>query len=128
MSPPTLLPKNKSYFLLLAPAFRIPNDETRDTIPTSGSSYSQNELTNFKRLTELKSSCTPKLLAYTETTQPDDFLVPGGFLAVIIMEKIPGRNLSNFRELPMSERNQVRFAFAKAIRLVSFSPLAPFTR
>lgn len=86
------------------------------------SSRTQNELRILKRLTELESKYTPKLLASIETTQTDDYPgpghypVPGGFLAIMIMEKLPGHNLSNFAELPMSERNQVRLAFAKAIR------------
>ena len=50
------------------------------------------------------------------TTQDDDDPVPGGFLFFIVMERLGGRNLVNFDSLPMSERNLVRLAFAKAIR------------
>ncbi|KAK2736426.1 hypothetical protein FQN57_000759 [Myotisia sp. PD_48] len=75
------------------------------------------EITNLDHLAELGSTCTPKLLDYKLTYQEyEDDPLPGGFLIFLIMERLPGHNLNNFFDLPMSERNQVRLAFAKTIR------------
>ncbi|EFE42838.1 hypothetical protein TRV_02410 [Trichophyton verrucosum HKI 0517] len=75
------------------------------------------EVFNLKELTEAGSTCTPKLLdhGFYEQTRKNDPL-PGGFMVFIVMERLPGRNLQNFNELPMFERDQVRLAFAKTIR------------
>lgn len=74
------------------------------------------ELHNLQQLTELGCSCTPKLLDFRIDYQIKGDNVPGGFILYLLIEKVPGRNLLNFGSLPMSERDQVRIAFGKAIR------------
>jgi hypothetical protein len=74
------------------------------------------EFYNLQRLTEIGCSCTPKLLDFRIDYQIEGDNVPGGFVLYLLMEKVSGRNLLNFGSLPMSERDQVRIAFGKAIR------------
>ncbi|KAK2802116.1 hypothetical protein FQN50_007480 [Emmonsiellopsis sp. PD_5] len=97
---------------------QIPNDpeDPSSTKPYNGSSRSGFEWVNLRDLTERGSTCTPKLLDFVSLDQGKDDPVPGGFIFFIVMERLPGRNLVNFDTLPMSERDQVRLAFAKAIR------------
>ncbi|EFR00134.1 hypothetical protein MGYG_03140 [Nannizzia gypsea CBS 118893] len=98
---------------------QIPNDYDvpAPTKPQKSSFRTSLEVLSLKELTEAGSTCTPKLLdlAFFKQIRKNDPL-PGGFLTFIIMERLPGRNLVNFHELPMSERDQVRLAFAKTIR------------
>ena len=81
--------------------------------------YAGIELRNLEMLTLLESTCTPKLLDHFCERQAKDNYVPNGFIIYMLMEKIPGRNLMNFGELPIEERDQIRIAFALAIRYVS---------
>ncbi|EZG07122.1 hypothetical protein H106_03454 [Trichophyton rubrum CBS 735.88] len=98
---------------------QIPNDYNvpTPTKPQDCSFQAGMEVFNLKELTEAGSTCTPKLLdhGFYEQTRKNDPL-PGGFMVFIVMERLPGRNLQNFNELPMFERDQVRLAFAKTIR------------
>lgn len=73
------------------------------------------ELNYLLHVTKHGSTCTPKLIDYAIESQGETDSVPGGFRLYILMEKIPGRNLVNFGELEMTERDQVRIAFARAI-------------
>lgn len=75
------------------------------------------ELVNLKRFTRLGSTCTPRYIDHHLRWQAEDEPAPGGYMLHILMEKVPGRNLLNFGKLPMSERDQVRIAFGKAMRL-----------
>lgn len=78
--------------------------------------YAGIELRNLEMLTLLESTCTPKLLDHFCERQAEDNYVPNGFILYMLLEKIPGRNLMNFLELPIEERDEVRISFALAIR------------
>ncbi|KAK2754214.1 hypothetical protein FQN54_007093 [Arachnomyces sp. PD_36] len=97
---------------------QLPDDPSNpsSTKPQHASSRLGFEYYNHDTLTKLGCTCTPKLLDYVLVRQNERHPLPGGFLFFLIMERVPGRNLVNFADLPMSERNQVRLAFAKAIR------------
>ncbi|PGH18350.1 hypothetical protein AJ80_04528 [Polytolypa hystricis UAMH7299] len=90
---------------------KIPNDpdDTSSTKPHKGSTRTSLEWVNLRNLTERGCTCTPRLLDINDP-------VPSGFIFFIVMERLPRRNLVNFADLPMSERDQVRLAFVKAIR------------
>ncbi|KAJ9294033.1 hypothetical protein DTO271G3_7161 [Paecilomyces variotii] len=75
-----------------------------------------NEIDILEQLTEKGCSCTPKLLDYRITRQTKDQYVPGGYIAFILMEKLPGRNLNNFHTFTLEKRDEVRIAAARAIR------------
>lgn len=83
--------------------------------PVGLGDHAEMELTYLNHLTEHGSTCTPKLIDYQLEPQGETDYVPGGFKLYTLMEKVPGRNLVNFGELEMTERDQVRIAFAKAI-------------
>ncbi|KAK2758709.1 hypothetical protein FQN54_003399 [Arachnomyces sp. PD_36] len=98
---------------------QIPNapEDYPSTKPHRCSARSGFEYVNLRELTEHGCTCSPRLLDFqlfyqTSRKHP----VPGGFWVFIVMERLPGRNLVNFADLPMSERDQVRLAFAKSIR------------
>lgn len=74
------------------------------------------EIDNLKRLTKGNCSCTPHLIDSYIFRQTEDEFIPGGYLSVVLMEKVPGHNLTNFDKFPLEKRNQVRIAFAKAMR------------
>lgn len=84
---------------------------------------SEVELLNLKKFTLLESTCTPKLLDHFCERQADDNYVPNGFILYMLLEKIPGRNLMNFLELPIEERDEIRIAFTLAIRYVIYCHL-----
>ncbi|KAK2812811.1 hypothetical protein FQN50_001140 [Emmonsiellopsis sp. PD_5] len=97
---------------------QIPEDPENPTStkPQRCSRRAGFEFYNHDTLTKLGCTCTPKLLDSVLLGQKKDEPLPGGFLFFLVMERLPGRNLVNFADLPMSERDQVRLAFAKAIR------------
>ncbi|KAK2767508.1 hypothetical protein FQN54_003665 [Arachnomyces sp. PD_36] len=92
-----------------------PEDLAR-TKPCRYGIWASYEFYNYKRLGELRCRCTPKLLGHKLVSQSEDDDVPGGFILYLLIQKLPGRNLVNFGDLPISERDEVRLAFAKAIR------------
>jgi hypothetical protein len=73
------------------------------------------ELNYLNHATKKGSTCTPRLIDYQPEAQSETDYVPNGFKLYILMEKVPGRNLVNFGELEMIERDQIRIAFSKAI-------------
>lgn len=70
----------------------------------------------LKELTEKGSKCTPRLIGLEVRDQTDRDYVPGGYVQYLLMEKLPGTNLLDWREFDLQTRNRVRLAFAKAIR------------
>lgn len=76
------------------------------------------ELRTLLELTRRGSTCTPKLIGWKHYRRSESDHIPNGFRVFILMEKISGRNLMNFGELPIEERDQVRIAFGLAIRYI----------
>lgn len=87
---------------------------------TKISTWANHELNVLEDLTERGSSCTPKLLDYALEAQRENEHVPGGYIVFILMERLPGRNLTNFDTFPLEKRDEVRIAFGKAIRYSIF--------
>lgn len=73
------------------------------------------EIEVMERLEELNCSCTPRLYDYMIDFQPEPAKIQNGYLMILIMEKVPGRNLNNFDTFSLEERDRVRIAFAKSI-------------
>ncbi|KAK2810537.1 hypothetical protein FQN50_002794 [Emmonsiellopsis sp. PD_5] len=97
---------------------RLPDDpdDPSSTKPQNASYRVGLEFYNHDRLTKLGCTCIPKLLDSARLVQKEGDPLPGGFISLLVMERLPGRNLVNFADLPMSERNQIRLAFARSIR------------
>ncbi|KAL5340318.1 hypothetical protein BJX70DRAFT_361414 [Aspergillus crustosus] len=74
------------------------------------------ELEPLQILTENKCESTPTIREYHITQQGDDDLVPGGFLHYILMDRVPGVELSQdvFWSLDREERDDIREAFQTA--------------
>lgn len=92
-----------------------PSDDHTWREPFEIGDYADMELKHLLRLTEAGCSCTPGVIDHRLEAQIKTDHVPGGFKFYLLMEKVPGRNLVNFGELEISERDQVRIAFAMAI-------------
>ncbi|CAG8881636.1 unnamed protein product [Penicillium salamii] len=79
------------------------------------------ELDAYKTLSrnQWTSKFTPKLLAYEVSQQKDSWLVPGGFIACIVWQVVPGLRLGDsFGSVPfwdsvqdIAERNRIRAQF-----------------
>ncbi|KAL1857245.1 hypothetical protein Plec18167_004722 [Paecilomyces lecythidis] len=74
------------------------------------------EIDVLQQLTEAGCSCTPKLIDHVIVAQSQDEYVPGGYIAFILMEKLPGRNLENFHTFSLKKRDEVRISFLKSMR------------
>lgn len=74
------------------------------------------EIDVLQQLTEAGCSCTPKLVDYVIVAQSQDEFVPGGYIAFILMEKLPGRNLDSFNTFSLKKRDEVRISFLKSMR------------
>ncbi|KAK2760274.1 hypothetical protein FQN54_002342 [Arachnomyces sp. PD_36] len=83
--------------------------------PLEFGDHAEEELSYLNHATKHGCTATPKLIDHQFEAQGKTDHVPSGFRLYILMEKIPGRNLVNFGELEMPERDQVRIAFAKAL-------------
>lgn len=83
------------------------------------------ELQALKRLTDLGCKATPKLLDYKVELQTESDMVEGAHALYVLMEKVPGRNLLNFGELSMAERNEARIGFSVALRYCARSSAEP---
>ncbi|PGH19357.1 hypothetical protein AJ80_03997 [Polytolypa hystricis UAMH7299] len=97
---------------------QLPDDPENPsaTKPQRCSTHLGFEYYNHLTLTNLGCTCIPKLLDCALLTQKEGDPLPGGFFFFLVMERLPGCNLVNFGDLPMSERDQVRWACAKSIR------------
>ncbi|KAL2814044.1 hypothetical protein BJX63DRAFT_393351 [Aspergillus granulosus] len=73
------------------------------------------EINNLKALTDAGCEHTPKLIDWGITHQSRDETLPGGYFAFIVMEKLPGKDLSDFDEMKKSEQHRVQLAFLEAI-------------
>ncbi|KAK2783644.1 hypothetical protein FQN53_009096 [Emmonsiellopsis sp. PD_33] len=95
---------------------QIPNPEGERTIPRPNGLLHEREIQALTGLSQRGCTCIPKLLDQRELLQDSTDHVAGGFCVALFMEKVPGKTLENFPELPISERNKVRLAFSKSLR------------
>ncbi|KAH8429865.1 uncharacterized protein LDX57_007537 [Aspergillus melleus] len=71
------------------------------------------EIYNLSQLQDCK--CTPKLLGYAIKTQGPDDELPGGYVAYIVMQKVPGETLNDFDNRTEAEKNRIRVALIAAL-------------
>ncbi|OJJ67760.1 hypothetical protein ASPBRDRAFT_68931 [Aspergillus brasiliensis CBS 101740] len=92
--------------------------------PQGGSTYERHEVYETTRIDrpskrpdviKVKKQSTPKLLGYAVETQIDSDELPGGYIAYIVMQKVPGENLHGFDRLPKEEQNRIRVAVIHAL-------------
>ncbi|KAE8374353.1 hypothetical protein BDV26DRAFT_300285 [Aspergillus bertholletiae] len=81
--------------------YRAPSDEIH------------REIDNLRQLHNCMS--TPELIYSCVDTQGSDDELPGGYIAFIVMQKVPGRRLEIFERLTPHEQNRVRIAFVDAL-------------
>ncbi|RDH35929.1 hypothetical protein BDQ94DRAFT_168248 [Aspergillus welwitschiae] len=67
------------------------------------------EIYNLSQLEDCRS--TPKLLGHAVEKQISSDELPGGYIAYIVMQKVPGENLHGFDTLSPGEQNRIRIAF-----------------
>ncbi|RAK90871.1 hypothetical protein BO79DRAFT_215866 [Aspergillus costaricaensis CBS 115574] len=71
------------------------------------------EIYNLSQLEDCRR--IPKLLGYAFERQDSSGELPGGYIAYIVMQKVPGENLHGFDTLPREEQNRIRIAFIEAL-------------
>ncbi|GAQ46499.1 unnamed protein product [Aspergillus niger] len=71
------------------------------------------EIYNLSQLEDCRR--IPKLLGYAIERQDSSDELPGGHIAYIMMQKVPGKNLHGFDTLPREEQNRIRIAFIEAL-------------
>ncbi|KAE8153176.1 hypothetical protein BDV25DRAFT_38548 [Aspergillus avenaceus] len=71
------------------------------------------EVENLHRLKSCTS--TPKLIGLRIDNQGPGDDLPGGYIAYIVMQKVPGKGLHNYDELTPRDQNRVRIAFIDAL-------------
>ncbi|PTU19123.1 hypothetical protein P175DRAFT_0558694 [Aspergillus ochraceoroseus IBT 24754] len=67
------------------------------------------EIHNLSQLEDCRS--TPKLLGYAVRKQGSSDELPGGYIAQIVMQQVPGENLHGFDTFTKEEQNRIRVAF-----------------
>ncbi|PGH13627.1 hypothetical protein AJ80_06259 [Polytolypa hystricis UAMH7299] len=77
------------------------------------SEVAQDEIYALAQLTAAGCSSTPKLLEEKHIKQWDTLPVPGGSLAFILMEKLPGQRVERIADLALPEREAMRASFKK---------------
>lgn len=76
------------------------------------------ELATLRLLNERNCSCAPQLYTSFLAGQTDDMPVPGGYIVVLVVEKLPGVPLSDFYERSNEQKRTIREAFKSALKLV----------
>ncbi|KAJ5613963.1 hypothetical protein N7528_007617 [Penicillium herquei] len=117
---------------------QIPYVNTELEPPTTRASQASSFNLKPKELTVYQMFCddpkvpeiTPNLLAYKETTQPEDNqqVIPSGFLIFVVWELLPGIHLKDpsiFWALDRLERDAIRAAFLETLRLFPVFPTNP---
>jgi hypothetical protein len=73
------------------------------------------EIHNLTVLTDAGCQNTPRLIDWSIRRQTDDDTLPGGYIAYIVMERVPGKNLGEYDQMEISEQCRVQLAFLEAI-------------
>jgi hypothetical protein len=76
----------------------------------------RHEIHVLRYLNKKGCSVTPKLLTWDHLCQPDSMPVPGGYLAFLLMERVPGETLDlHFWHYEFPKREKIRAAFRRAL-------------
>lgn len=82
--------------------------------PDDASNY-DNEVGNLKMLTLVECPIAPKLYHWLWTTQEhEESPLPGGYLGMLLMQRIPGKDLRRFWDMPSEKRELIRQVFIKS--------------
>ncbi|PGH19315.1 hypothetical protein AJ80_04068 [Polytolypa hystricis UAMH7299] len=73
------------------------------------------EIDNLSYLNERGCSVTPRLLTWDYLLQNQEMLIPGGYIAILVMEILPGVSLDHFWEYDLEKREKIRAAFRLAL-------------
>ncbi|WEW59581.1 hypothetical protein PRK78_005055 [Emydomyces testavorans] len=76
------------------------------------------EVTSLERLTAANCPFAPKLFAWQVCFQSSEQWVPGGYIMVIVMEKVPGISLERFWARPFPEREKIRLSFRRSLTML----------
>ncbi|PWY96091.1 hypothetical protein BO94DRAFT_143955 [Aspergillus sclerotioniger CBS 115572] len=73
------------------------------------------EIHNLQVLTDAGCQHTPRLIDWSVGRQSHGGALPGGYIAYIVMEKVPGKELGEYNDMERSEQRRVQLAFLEAI-------------
>lgn len=82
------------------------------------------EILNLKVLLEAGCRHVPRLLGSSIRQQGHNGTLPGGYIAYIVMEKVPGKDLEGYFDMQESEHRCVQLAFLEAIWYAFSIPLS----
>lgn len=102
--------------LFRVPHYRTEFETAEERMKQASGDLSALSSTEFEALKILNRggclSC-PKIINYKQKEQDEEWIVPGGYVLYIALEKWPGIRLTHqlFWELPRQERDSIRAAF-----------------
>ncbi|KAK2799269.1 hypothetical protein FQN50_008545 [Emmonsiellopsis sp. PD_5] len=96
------------------PGDEDPEEKAKLALPEIGPLCTQeiNSLTHFNKM---GCSVTPRLLTWVPHRQALDMPIPDGYIVFLVMEKVPGVPLDNFRTFSFDKREKIRAAFRRAL-------------
>ncbi|KAL4916566.1 hypothetical protein BDW62DRAFT_185913 [Aspergillus aurantiobrunneus] len=78
-------------------------------------------------LTQRGCSVAPRLIKLIHSVQDgDDMPVPGGWLAFILMERVPGVPLTHFHTYNLAKRDKIRKTFRRSVTELYSHHIQPF--
>jgi hypothetical protein len=91
------------------------NPKTPWPISKDVNAVTEQEKERLIKLTKAKCTSTPRFMGYMKENLEEHPCLPGGYVAYILMQLVPGVSLENFWERPRQERDQARKAFVIAL-------------
>jgi hypothetical protein len=73
------------------------------------------EIHNLTVLTDAGCQNTPRHIYWSIRRQTHSDTLPGGYIACLVKEKVPGKNLGEYDKMERSEQRRVQLAFLEAI-------------
>lgn len=111
---------------------QIPTTSNPSPSPHSGpSDTTAHELQALQKFRDAKTPYAPHLVAYTQSTQPQNGRVPGGYITYTVMTKMPGQTLYpglGYWNLEPTERHEILRHFLPALRAIYALGVEPIDR
>ena len=111
---------------------QIPTTSNPDPSPHPGpSDTTAHELQALQIFRDAKTTYVPHLVAYTQSTQPQNGRLPGGYITYTVMTKMPGQTLYpglGYWNLQSDERAEIVSAFLPALRAIYALGVEPIDR
>lgn len=133
LSPPsTSAQANNSEEYIMKIKVQIPTTSKPNVPPHLGpSDTTSHELQALQIFRDAQTPYAPHLVAFMQTTQPENGKVPGGYITYTVMTKMPGQTLYpglGYWNLEPGERQEIVSAFLPALRAIYALGVEPIDR